>query len=263
MKHWTTGEPIILVRKQFKQLLHHSNNEEPLRNQLIIDLPTQMGLRTKEIRMAHWEDADIDTGRLTIQNSKSHHLYPIPIPYEIAEKLATYCKHESIREKKGFILRRLLGCGYSHLKKGVPLRNETIWKTWHSVAQRAGIRHAELYTPRLGRHYFAAMWIKAHGNIEALRRILRHKSLAYTQIYLSRLVFFEDVQAEYNRIHNIPQIKGENRKLYSPEYEQVQLCEECLTCPAMRVCKYKEKFSQDEAASGCRFRLLIEERAKT
>lgn len=265
MSHWAQSEPIILVRKQFQELLNHSANHEPLRNQLIIDFPTQMGLRTKEIRMAYWEDVDIDSGHLFIRNSKSKHLYPIPISYRIAEKLEAYRRNGT----KGFILRRLLGCGYSHIMKDKPISNKTVWDTWHRVARRAGVQHPEIYTPRLGRHYFAAMFAlhpdpRKRGNLEVLRRILRHKSLTYTQIYLSRLIFVEDIKAELDRIRNIPNIGGDVQSLYNQQqYEQVEFREECLTCPAFRVCKHKEELARCEAAGPCRFRQKILERAKT
>ena len=263
MTRWAEGEPIILVRKQFQQLLHHSNDEEPLRNQLIIDFPTQMGLRTKEIRMTDLEDVDIDRGHLYIRNSKSKHLYPIPLPYSIAEKLEAYRRGR----KEGYILKRLLGCSYSHIMKDQPISNKTVWDTWHRVAKRAGVQHPELYTPRLGRHYFAAMWAlnpdpRKRGNLEVLRRILRHKNLSYTQIYLSRLIFVEDIKAELDRIHEIPSIGGDAKNLYNQQYEQAELREECLTCPAFQVCKYKDELARCEAANGCRFRYKIMERAK-
>ena len=96
-------------------------------------------------------------------------------------------------------------------------------------------------------------------SLETLRRILRHKNLAYTQVYLSRLVFFEDIQADYDRVHNIPHIRDEH-KMYSLEMEergQVELREECLTCPAQSVCKYKELLARVPVAGPCRIRPKI------
>lgn len=34
---------------------------------------------------------------------------------------------------------------------------------------------------------------------------MRHKSLAYTQIYLSRLIFYEDIKREMQRLQALPQ----------------------------------------------------------
>lgn len=265
MQLWAQGDPIILVRKQFQQLLNHSAEHEPLRNQLIIDFPTQMGLRTKEIRMAFWEDVDVDSGHLFIRNSKSKHLYPLPLTYTIAQKLDQY---RSPSDRRGVILRRLFGCSYSHQMKGQPISNKTVWDTWHRVARRAGVQHPEIYTPRLGRHYFAAMFTlhpdpRKRGSLEVLRRILRHKTLTYTQIYLSRLIFVEDIKREFNRIRQIPQIGGDVKSLYNQELEQVEVREECLSCPACPVCKHKYELARCEAASGCKFRPKILERAKT
>lgn len=86
MQLWSGRKPIILIREQFEQLIRHSNENEPLRNQLIIDFPTLMGLRRNEFRLVRWEDAHIDTGHLYIRNSKNKHLYPMALPYQVAEK---------------------------------------------------------------------------------------------------------------------------------------------------------------------------------
>ena len=259
MQHWNSGKPIILQRSEFQKLFHHIRQHEPLRNQLIILFPSKMGLRTREMRTLQWRDINIADGRVTIQNSKSKHFYPIPLSLEIAEALEEYQ-----RGHEGYVLRRLRGYSYSHLKAGKPITNVIIWKTWHKAARRAGLSNPRLYTPRLGRHYFAAKSTfhpnpNKRLNLETIRRILRHKNLAYTQVYLSRLVFFEDIQADYDRVHNLP-IKQDVNKMYSLEMEEsgrVELREECLTCPAQSVCKYKELLAQVPVAGPCRRRPQI------
>jgi hypothetical protein len=94
-----------------------------------------------------------------------------------------------------------------------------------------------------------------HKNLEVLRRILRHKSLAFTQIYLSRLIFWEDMQQEYERIQDAPFVGrvpvpppqlAATASLLSPFYQ-----EWCVTCMHARLCKLCDQ--TPAWALGCRF----------
>lgn len=239
MSLWPQNEKsVILIRQQFKQLFDHSSQNEPLRNQLLIDFPTQMGMRPLEIELLGWEDVDIRSGQIMIQDSKNKQIYPIPLSYQIAEKLERY--REGCRE--GPVIRRLRGAAYAHQLHGKPLHRETIWRIWGGIAMRARLKKPEIYNPRLGRHYFAAMWNKRGGNLEVLRRILGHGSLEYTQVYLSRLIFFEDVKQEYERIQEVPAIP-----------KPIEYHDFCYDCESFQVCRFKDEFAGLKAATGCKY----------
>lgn len=252
----SSGDPIILIRRQFQQLFIHSNNAEPLRNQLFIDLPTQMGLRTGEMTLLKWEGVDTRKGRLTITDSKKKKDYPLPMNFEIAEKLERYREGH----KRGWVFRRLEGVrggSYKYVKKGQPLHPTSIWKMWKKIARRAGLEKPELYNPRLGRHYFAAMFAKRGGNLEVLRRILRHTNLQRTQIYVSRLTFYEDVKEEYDRIQELPVTQRRHPSVNavrggpatsSPVYKEF-----CYECQHFPVCGFKEQMAQSDFADSCKY----------
>ena len=193
-----------------------------------------MGLRTKEITKLKWVDLDIPKGSLFIEDSKSKRRYPIPLNYVVAQKLEEY-REEQRNPEKGLIIRRIRGAPYGHKFKCKPLSNAYLWRLWRQIAKRADLKHWEDFTPRLGRHYFAATWSKRGGNLEVLRRILRHKNLEYTQVYLSRLIFYEDVREEYDRVHDLPVI--ERRPMNAgPRYRE--FCYECIHFP---VCGFKQQ----------------------
>lgn len=195
--------------------------------------------------MLFWEDSNIESGRLIIRDSKSKRPYPLPLTYDLAKKLEAY--RSEITPVK-YVLKRLEGRSYSHIMEGKPISNKTVWDTWGRVARRAGLEKPELYTPRFGRHYFAAMWNKRGGNLEVLRRILRHKTLTYTQIYLNRLIFFEDIREEYDRIAGLPVQKPSLASTSSQEYREF-----CYDCDHFSVCKHKEEIALCVAASGCKY----------
>jgi len=75
-------------------------------------------------------------------------------------------------------------------------------------------RNWDRYNLRLLRHYFTATFAIGRdnkpGNLEVLRRILRHKSLAFTQVYSSRLIFYAGIKEEHDRFQRVPQINGPN-----------------------------------------------------
>ena len=231
------GPPIIISVENFTQLFDYVMDQETLRNQLIIDLPCQMGLRPLEMVSLRWENTNIDTGQLLIQDSKNKRPYPLPFNYQIAKKL----QQLKPREGSGLIIKRLAQSPYSDQLNGSPISREYMWRLWRKIAKRAGIQEWKMFTPRFGRHYFAAMWNKRRGNLEVLRRILRHKSLEYTQVYLRRLVFFKDVQAEYQRIQEIPAIHTEERPTPKPADNYR---DDCRRCVHFKICRFKEDMAQ-------------------
>lgn len=247
--HFASGPPIVLIRRGFQRLFRHAAAHEPLRNQIIIAFPTRMGLRTGEIVALYGHDIKIDTGRVMVTNSKSKHVYPIPLPYSIAEILERY---EYSKDQP--LIQRLLGSSYRS-RNGTPLHPTAITKLWHEIALRAGLDNPELYTPTFGRHYFAATSAfnpdpKKRLNIETIRRIMRHKSLAYTQVYLSRLVFFEDIQADINRVQEIPGVTKKMRAYPSVNVvgggrgDSSQAFRDfCYECTHFPICKYKEEMA--------------------
>jgi hypothetical protein len=91
------------------------------------------------------------------------------------------------------------------------------------------------------REYFAANWAHTERkSLPTLQQILRHKSLETTQIYINKLVFFEDVQAEFDGVRNGPLMA-----------ESV-----CEGCSVVSVCKYAPL---PDCVEGCRFKPKIKE----
>jgi hypothetical protein len=137
---------------------------------------------------------------------------------------------------------------WTHLKEGEPLTLSTVWVRVRTIAASAGVRG---FNPRRFRQYFAAEWSLQKRSLELLRRILRHKSLAYTQFYLSKLIFWEDLQSEYERFQDGPFVGG-----VVPEPRQVGVAEPllngiCSVCGSLSVCKYADRMPS--WATGCRF----------
>jgi len=253
------AKPVIIHRSDIERLLAYPKKP---RNQLIHELAAYMGFRTGEICTERIEWMDFESGKCLVRDSKKHQLYPIPLNYRVAKLVAKVAGDRT----EGLLIRRFEGSwrisrGESHLTE--PLSIVEIWRLTRRHARKAGILNWQKYTPRLLRHYFAASFAKGKdgkpGNLEVLRRILRHDSLASTQVYLARLIFFEDVQDEYDRIHKLP-IEKENKLSFKKLNNQTT--QQCLACPARCVCRHIEEAINAEWATGCKFYAEIMAEAK-
>jgi integrase len=193
------NEPVIVIYRS--HILRLKEFPKPARDQLIIELATDMGLRSGEISTLRIENIDLERGRLLIVDSKRKQPYPVPLTYDIAKHI----EEVKAGREEGLLI---LQDERNAWRRGKPVTTIGLCYVWKKWARKAKLPNWRDYNPRLGRHYFACEWAARGGNIETLRRILRHKSLLYTQIYLSRLIFYEDIENEYKRIMNIPNIMG-------------------------------------------------------
>lgn len=215
-----------------------------------------MGLRTNEIATARIENMNLNTGDLYITDSKRKELYPIPLSFEVA-KLAE--KVVGDREEGLVVQRRW--CYHGKTWED-PLSDENLWLLIRRYACAARIPNWEKYNLRLLRHFFAVTFARGHrdrpGSLETLRRILRHKDLTYTQVYLSRLILWEDIKREYDEFQRIPNIEdsqdldgeAQDRAWYkrSAFYQA-----HCKNCDHEVVCRFKEEACQSEWVQRCRF----------
>lgn len=251
------AKPIIIHRSDIEKLLAYPKKP---RNQLIHELAALMGFRTGEICTERIEWMDYESGKCMVEDSKKRQFYPIPLNYEVA-KLATKV---AAGRTEGLLIRRFESYCYGKNSLNTPLTIQDVWGLTRRHARKAGIKNWREVNPRLLRHYFAATFAKGKdgnpGNMEVLRRILRHTSLLSTQFYLARLIFFEDVQDEYDRIHTLP-IEKEERKL-SVKMLDSAIAEQCRQCPAKPVCKHVEEAINSEWAAGCKFYAEIMAEAK-
>jgi integrase len=193
------NKPVIVIHRS--HILRLKKFPKPTRDQLCIELATDMGLRSGEISTLRIENIDLEKGKIYIIDSKKKTLYPLALTYEVAQHIDEV---KAGREEGWLILQGKRNAW----RRGKPMTTIALCYIWRKWAKRAGIPNWRKYNPRLGRHYFACEWARRGGNIEILRRILRHSQLTTTQLYLSRLLFWEDEQAEYQRIMNIPNIMG-------------------------------------------------------
>ena len=193
--NWT-GEAIIIRRSDVEHVHAYAREHCSLRDFLIVHLPMEIGLRNSEIRTLRIENIDFESRSFDVLDSKKLELFPLPLDMLSLQLIKDLIEDRS----EGYVFVHM--GSWTSAKHDVPLSHVEVWKITRDIAEEAGVQG---YNPRMGRHYFAAHWIfDLKGNIVVLQRILRHKNLAITTIYVSKLSFFEDIQKAYEGIQNSP-----------------------------------------------------------
>jgi integrase len=215
------------------------------------------GLRPGEIASLRWEHVDFNRLTLSVVDVKKKK--PFPVPMDLAT--ADYLRELKGNLEEGWVIKRLPHNLWqdleTHLSYEVLLY---LVKKWARLAGCETWRKIRVYDLR---HYFAASWAypadgKRPGNLHALSRILRHGSLFSTQVYLSRLVFEEDIQAEYNRLQTSPFADAQSGN-EAPEIGNEFFDRHCRLCLLRPTCRYIEQAMTSEWSNACRFEKTVQE----
>jgi len=157
-----------------------------LRDILIVRLLYFCALRISEVLGLEVEDVDFEERLIQVR----HAVTPSGRPKGRKERLVPV-DIDTLR-----ILQIYVDLGFRG--RLFHIRPRHVQRLIKRYAREAGIQGWRRVTPHKLRHSFAVNWVKRGGDIERLRRILGHSSLARTQIYLQFRM--EDVQEEYDRI---------------------------------------------------------------
>ena len=178
--------PIYLKPYEVRTLL---NATEDLRDLSIFRLFYYCALRVSEALGLRIEDIDPAERMLRV----CHALTPSGLPEGGRERLVPI-DTETLRLIQAYVGNRSLGrvfdIGIRHIQRIIKRQ-----------ARAAKIRDPERVTPHKLRHSFAVHWIQRGGDLERLRRILGHRSLDTTQVYLQFQM--DDIKREYNRIMSV------------------------------------------------------------
>lgn len=131
---------IVIYQAHFARLLAFP---KPIRDQVIIELPCEIGLRTGEICMLLIENIDLEKGDMVVRDSKNYRLYPLALTFTLAkhiEQLVAY-------RVEGWLIRQEPRSGKVSDNLMKPQSIRVYWLRW---ARRAGIANWKEYTPRLG-----------------------------------------------------------------------------------------------------------------
>jgi site-specific recombinase XerD len=170
------GLPKALTPDQIERLIKAARvGPYGQRNELITRFLLDTGLRLSELTSLNVSDVDLDQGTAMIREGKGSKTRIVPLGAKLRLRLYRYLRddYQPVPGEQALILNRF---GERLQPRGVQAQVIRIGKV-------AGVH----VTPHTLRHTFATEYLRAGGDLETLRRILGHSTLAITQIYLHLL----------------------------------------------------------------------------
>lgn len=175
--------------KMIKDLQLESTNWQDRRNYLLIELLYNTGIRRQELIELKWYD--IDSGRKFIsvmgKGKKERH---IPISHQLIESLEIYKKE--IQEQFQCLPDQIF-----ITDKGTKLYPKLVY----NVVKRYLTRYSTLQkrSPHVLRHTFATHLLNNGADLNDIKELLGHSSLASTQVYTHNSI--EDLKNIYKQAH--------------------------------------------------------------
>lgn len=163
-----------------------SDNLE-LRNKCIVLVMLDSGLRRSEVSRLRVSDIDIRNKHILV-NGKGSKQRIVPLGDTAVEFLLLYLERFSVRLGQR-------SAPFFSDRCGNPLEVNAIDKIFDKLKQITGIDRLH---PHLLRHTFATLYIVDGGDLETLRILMGHSSIAITQIYLHLATNYKLLKDKHN-----------------------------------------------------------------
>ncbi len=164
----------------------YTDDFEGHRNRFLIELLYLTGMRQAELIALR--DADIDFGACTLRvTGKRNKQRLIPFSDSTRQKLSEYiaARDAEIENKSAFLFVK---------KNGEPLYPGLVYKIVHGSISTLAKK-----SPHVLRHSFATEMLNNGAEINAVKELLGHASLASTEVYTH--VTFEELKKAYHHAH--------------------------------------------------------------
>ena len=188
-----------------------SNSETVLRDDLIISLLYQTGMRQAELLNLTDADIDLNQGQIRIFGKRRKERI-VPIGDKLIEQIKEYIKwrNEQINDPYGEADRmsktnkEIVNDQMINVKF---FPNLTKYTLYNIVRTRMGeVSTLKKHSPHVHRHTFATTMLDHGADIRTIQELLGHASLSTTSIYTHTT--FEQIKRVYNATH--PRAKGDN-----------------------------------------------------
>ena len=166
--------------------LHFENDFEGVRNKLIIELFYSTGIRRIELVELKLVSIDFDTKMLKVLGKRNKERI-VPLLESVLQTLKRYLK---MREELDCISDK------NHLfltKKGVKIYETLVYRIINDYFSKASSKVKK--SPHILRHSFATHMLNQGADLNAVKELLGHSSLAATQVYTHNSI------AELKKVH--------------------------------------------------------------
>lgn len=175
-----------------------SDNYEGRRDHLIIMLFYSCGLRLAELVGLDLNSVDFYTSSLKVLGKRNKQRI-IPFGEELRDELKEYLAVRSSQSGAGCTAALFLG------KNGGRVSRSTVETMVHNYLSQ--VTTLKKCSPHVLRHSFATAMLNNGAEIEVVRQLLGHQSIATTEIYTHTT--FEELKKAYSKAHPRSEAKGE------------------------------------------------------
>lgn len=181
--------PCFIKEKEMENLLDGANFQDDfdgIRDRLLLELLYETGIRRSELTSLRHEDIDLSALLLKI-NGKRNKQRLVPFADRLKEMIATYTevkRNEGLGESGNLFVR----------KNGCPLSPSGVYSI---VKKRlSDIPMLSKRSPHVLRHSFATSMLNDGAELNAVKELLGHSSLASTSVYTH--ITFEELKKVYH-----------------------------------------------------------------
>ncbi len=168
-----------------------TNDFEPMRNILIIEMLYQTGMRRSELVNLKNEDIDLYRKTIKVLGKRNKERY-IPFTDDFKKLILDY-----INIKKDFFADKQIDDNFFLLKNGKKLYDKFVYRVVNSYL--SDINYISQKSPHILRHTFATHLLQEGADLNAIKELLGHSSLASTQIYAHSSI--EHIKQVYSKAH--------------------------------------------------------------
>mgnify|MGYP003291826890 CR=1 FL=1 len=186
--------PVFFNPSEMERALEHEDNAddfESVRNNLIIEMLYQTGMRQAELIGLKDADVDLEQRQVRIFGKRKKERI-VPIGDALVQLIQTYLQYrQEVGQADTFFVIPLRRGGAK------PLNSTHLYKVVHERMGEVTTRKKR--SPHVLRHTFATTMLNNGADIRTIQSLLGHASLAATQIYTH--ASFDQIKNVYNQAH--------------------------------------------------------------
>jgi integrase/recombinase XerC len=191
--------PVFLTHQNLENLIHSvkfPDDYQGSRDKTILTLFYATGIRRAELMQIKISDLDLDTGTLKVLGKRSKERI-IPLGEQIVSILKEYLNIRSRYYSENSLPDQNNSQALFVTSKGLPVYPKLIYNIVHKYLSL--IASNSKLSPHVLRHTFATHMLDDGADLNAIKEILGHSSLAATQVYTHNTI--EKLKTIYKQAH--------------------------------------------------------------